>query len=131
MKPLLLISSLSLAFLFSCKSSSEEAAAEPEKESKPAHPWDWIPEDPDLLAGRAIYQVECSGCHDEGEEGAPSLAKADEWATRADKGLDVLLDHAINGFQGPDGKMPARGGTPSLTDQEVTNAVNYMLATPK
>ena len=29
MKPLLLFSSLSLAFLFACKPSSEEAAAEP------------------------------------------------------------------------------------------------------
>ncbi|MGJ8724964.1 MAG: c-type cytochrome [Roseibacillus sp.] len=130
MKPFLLLSCFSLAFLSSCKSSPEEAA-ETEKEIKPEHPWDWIPSDPDLLAGRAIYQIECSGCHDEGEEGAPSLAKAEEWETRSEKGLAVLLDHAINGFQGPDGEMPARGGTPSLTDEEVTNAVNYMLATPK
>jgi len=42
-----------------------------------------------------------------------------------------LLDHGINGFTGSDGEMPARGGTESLTDEEVTNAVKFMLATPK
>ena len=120
-----------LPLLISCKSSSEETAAEEEKDKKPEHPWEWIPEDPALVAGREIYLSECSGCHDEGEEGAPALTKVEEWSTRSDKGLATLLDHAINGFQGPDGKMPARGGTPSLTDEEVTNAVNYMLATPK
>ena len=83
------------------------------------------------MAGREIYLIECSGCHDEGEEGAPALTNAGEWSTRSEKELAVLLDHALNGWQGPDGKMPARGGTPTLTDQEVTNAVNYMLATPK
>lgn len=130
MKPLLLTTCVFAAFVLSCK-TSKETTTEPEKEVKPEHPWDWIPTDPTLLAGREIYQIECSGCHDEGEEGAPSLAKTSEWETRSAKGLAVLLDHAINGFQGPDGEMPARGGTPSLTDEEVTNAVNYMLATPK
>ena len=130
MNSLLLTSCTCAALLFACKSSPEETA-KPDKEEKPEHPWDWVPSDSKLLSGREIYQRECSGCHDEGEEGAPSLAKADEWATRSAKGIDLLLDHAINGFQGPDGKMPARGGTPSLTDQEVTNAVNFMLAAPK
>ena len=95
------------------------------------HPSDWIPGDPLLATGREIYMSECSGCHDEGEEGAPRLSRKEEWDTRMEQGLPVLLDQAINGFQGPDGKMPARGGTPSLTDEEVTLAVNYMLATPK
>ncbi|MEM9079278.1 MAG: c-type cytochrome [Verrucomicrobiota bacterium] len=122
---------LFLCVLAACKSSEEQAAPSPEKEHTPKHPWDWIPEDPDLLAGREVYVIECGLCHDEGEEGAPSLARADEWERREAKGLDVLLDHAINGWQGPDGKMPARGGTPSLTDEQVTLAVNYMLATPK
>lgn len=117
--------------LLSCKSSSEDTAVEKKEDHPPEHPWEWIPQDSNLLAGREIYLMECSGCHDEGEEGAPALTKAEEWTTRSEKGLAVLLDHALNGWQGPDGKMPARGGTPTLTDAEVTNAVNYMLATPK
>jgi len=117
--------------LAACKPSGEQAASAVEEDSHPKHPWDWIPEDEALVAGREVYLAECSFCHDEGEEGAPRLAKKAEWDEREAKGLAVLLDHAINGFQGPDGKMPARGGTDTLTDEEVTNAVNYMLATPK
>lgn len=127
----LLIALLCFPLLMSCKSSPEETTETAPKENKPEHPWDWIPEDATLLAGREIYLMECSGCHNEGEEGAPALTKAKEWKTRSEQELAVILDHAINGFQGPDGKMPARGGTPSLTDEEVTHAVNYMLATPK
>ena len=122
---------LLLPLICSCKPSSEETATNEVKDSKPEYPWKWIPKDSKLFDGREIYLQECSGCHNEGEEGAPALVDAQEWETRTEKGLTVLLDHAINGFQGPDGEMPARGGTPSLTDEEVTNAVSYMLATPK
>lgn len=125
------LSLLCLPLLWSCKPAPDESTEQKPQETKSKHPWDWIPEDSALIAGREIYLIECAGCHDEGEEGAPALTKTEEWQTRSNKGLTVLLDHAINGFQGPDGKMPARGGTPSLTDEEVTNAVNYMLATPK
>ena len=41
----------------------------------------------------------------------------------------VLYSHAIEGFFGPDDTMmPARGGNPDLTDEEVKLAVDYMLA---
>jgi len=129
-KTSLLAASLTSLAILSCKPSSPESS-QVEPEPKIRHPSDWIPEDPLLLTGREIYMNECSGCHDEGEEGAPRLSRKSEWDTRLEQGHDVLLDHAINGFQGPDGRMPPRGGTPSLTDEEVTFAVNYMLATPK
>ncbi len=95
------------------------------------HPWDWEPEESHLIAGRAIYLQECALCHDEGEEGAPALTHVRQWEKRAVKGLDLLVENAINGFVGEDGKMPARGGTETLTDLEVRNAVEYMVATPK
>ncbi|MDQ8192022.1 c-type cytochrome [Roseibacillus persicicus] len=131
MKILPVIVPLGLFILTSCDSPKESDTVSEKSPPPPEHPWDWIPEDPALASGREIYLMECSGCHDEGEEGAPALTKKSEWDTRSEQGLAVLLDHALNGFQGPDGKMPARGGTPSLTDEEVTNAVNYMLAAPK
>ncbi|MEM1083795.1 MAG: c-type cytochrome [Verrucomicrobiota bacterium] len=110
------------------KEQADVAPADVEPE-KPDHPWDLIPDQPDLVAGRQIYLAECALCHNEGEEGAPALVEAEEWKVRADKGLPVLFDHAINGFIGDDGEMPARGGTDSLSDEEVKNAVRYMLAT--
>ena len=127
MRPLLTL--LPLLFLASCGEKKDSTTDNNiEEKPKPHHPWEWEPADPALVAGRQIYLAECSGCHNEGEEGAPSLLDHESWKKREAKGLATLLDHAINGYIGPDGEMPARGGTPSLTDQEVTNAVNYILA---
>jgi len=116
------------ALIASC---SEREAAPPsssEKKETILHPSDWKPADPDLAAGRQIYMVECSLCHDEGEEGAPALSNKKQWSERSSKGLPTLTTHAIEGFIGDDGEMPARGGTDSLTDEEVGQAVRFMLS---
>jgi len=43
--------------------------------------------------------------------------------------MEVLYTHAIQGHFGPDGAlMPARGGNPNLTDEQVKAAVDYMAA---
>jgi len=130
MNPTLVIGTI-LFTLVSCKPTEKEVPPETQKAPAPKHPWDWTPSDPALTAGKETYLLECAGCHNEGEEGAPSLTKAKEWEKREAKGLATLLDHAINGYDGIDGEMPARGGTPSLTDEQVTNAVKFMLNTPK
>ena len=126
-----LVLTLALLTLVSCKSSPTEDSQEASKAEQEEHPDTWTPTDPILLAGQTIYQNECALCHDEGEEGAPRLSKKSQWTKRSAKGLDTLIKHAINGFDGRDGEMPARGGTESLTDEEVTNAVKYMLAFPR
>ena len=120
-----------LAFV-SCqpKKDVETPSASGTKEA-PVHPWDWEPIDSALVAGRKIYLAECSGCHNEGEEGAPALTRSKEWLKRSEQGLATLYDHAIDGFDGPDGEMPARGGTPSLSDEDVKNAVRFMVKAPK
>ena len=118
--------------LVSCKPESNEQVpptAEVKKEA--SHPWDWEPTDSALKAGKVVYLAECASCHNEGEEGAPALTKSKEWAKRKAKGIATLFDHAINGFDGIDGEMPARGSTPSLTDEEVKNAVSFMIESPK
>ena len=46
------------------------------------------------------------------------------WAARFDeKGLEMLVSNAINGLNA----MPARGGNPALTDEQIQAAVEYML----
>jgi len=71
-----------------------------------------------------VYQSVCAACHGTGAAGAPRIQDAAEWRQRfADKGLDTLVQHSIQGFQG----MPARGGNPRLTDEEVSQTVAYML----
>jgi len=73
--------------------------------------------------GEAIYNKACMACHMTGAAGAPIRGKADQWEPRQEKGIDTLYDHAINGFQA----MPAKGGQPGLSDDEVKAAVDYML----
>jgi cytochrome c5 len=41
--------------------------------------------------------------------------------------METLAEHAIVGYQGTMGVMPAKGGNPALSDEEVTAAVQYMV----
>lgn len=78
------------------------------------------------LDGSVIYQNLCAGCHASGAGGAPTLTTA-AWASRIAQGADTLHKHAIEGFTGAAGVMPARGGNPSLTDEQVVAAVDWMM----
>lgn len=82
------------------------------------------------LDGGEIYKNLCGACHTNGVGKAPMLNAAGMGA-RAAKGVDTLYKHAIEGFTGTKGAMPARGGGASLTDDEVKAAVNYMVAQSK
>lgn len=77
------------------------------------------------LDGSVIYNNLCAGCHKAGVGGAPMMGAG--MAARAGKGKDTLYKHAIEGFQGDAGVMPARGGNPALNDDQVKAAVDYML----
>ncbi|MED5296398.1 MAG: c-type cytochrome [Pseudomonadota bacterium] len=73
--------------------------------------------------GEAVYGSICMACHDTGVAGAPKRGDEAAWAERTTKGFDTLLDHALNGFNA----MPARGGNPNLSDEEVHAAVAYLV----
>ena len=78
------------------------------------------------LDGSVIYAQLCGACHTNGAGGAPMLTQA-VWAPRVAKGVDTLVKHAIEGFQGEAGLMPARGGNPSLSDAQVEASVKWMI----
>lgn len=78
------------------------------------------------LDGSVVYQNLCSACHTAGAGGAPKLEKA-AWAARIAQGMDTLNQHAIDGFQGSAGIMPARGGNPALNDEQVRATVQWMV----
>lgn len=85
-----------------------------------------------LRQGRRIWLGTCEACHGYGVAGAPIPMKAGDWAERVVKPKEVLYDHAINGFFGPDDTMmPERGGNPGLSDEEVMRAVDYMVELAK
>jgi len=72
--------------------------------------------------GEEIVKLQCSKCHAEGLHGAPRIDDRDAWVPRMKQGLDATVRSAINGHGG----MPARGGLPDLTDNEMRAAIVYM-----
>ena len=81
--------------------------------------------------GKTIYDNLCHTCHEAGIAGAPKVADKAAWGPRISQGDQTLVAHAINGYQGKSGVMPARGGNPSLTDDQVKAAVSWMIAQSK
>ena len=80
-----------------------------------------------VLDGEGVYNAACTACHGPGIAGAPKTGDATAWAPRIDKGMDTLVQHAIEGFQGDAGYMPPRGGYSNLSDEQVRDAVQYMV----
>ena len=78
--------------------------------------------------GQQVYNAGCVACHGAGIAGAPRVGDKGAWTDRIAAGLDTLVAHAIDGFQGSQGMMPAKGGNPSLSDEEVRAVVEYMVA---
>lgn len=87
-----------------------------------------VPDQARLALGHATYADTCQNCHGGNKAtGAPKVTSLRAWEPRLAKGLDVLIDHALNGFIGPKyTEMPPRGANPDLTDAEVAAAVLFM-----
>ncbi len=77
------------------------------------------------LKGQAVFEASCIACHGEGIAGAPKFGDKAAWGPRIAHGYKSLVDHAINGFTGKAGTMPAKGGG-NYEDVEVARAVAYM-----
>lgn len=78
--------------------------------------------------GKSLYGKTCALCHAAGVAGAPKPGDKADWAPRIAQGNDMLYKHAIEGFNGAKGAMPARGGNPALKDDEVKAVVDFMVA---
>jgi len=81
----------------------------------------------ELAAGKKIYTAKCFTCHGTGAAGAPRLTDA-SWTERKEQGINILMDHALKGFKGMKGYMPAKGGDATLLDEEVSASVQYMVS---
>lgn len=78
-------------------------------------------------SGDKVYRQACGLCHDNGLGGAPAIGDKAAWADRIAQGRELLIEHAINGFQGETGVMPPKGGQAQLSSDAVSAAVDYML----
>jgi len=59
--------------------------------------------------------------------GAPKAGDKAAWAPRIAQGLPTLHEHANKGIRA----MPAKGGNPALSDDQVNAAVDYMVSLAK
>jgi cytochrome c5 len=76
-----------------------------------------------VVDGAEVYGGLCKTCHDAGVADAP-IKGSELMATReTERGLDGLVQNAINGLNA----MPPRGGNPTLTDEQIQAAVEFML----
>ncbi|MBN8727716.1 MAG: cytochrome c5 family protein [Xanthomonadales bacterium] len=81
--------------------------------------------------GKTIYDNVCHACHTAGVAGAPKVGDKGDWAARLAEGEATLDKHAIEGFTGKTGVMPARGGNPALSDEQVKAAVAWIMEQSK
>ena len=70
-----------------------------------------------------VYNTVCMACHDTGAAGSPKRGDKAAWAPRLTQGMATLYEHSLNGIRG----MPAKGGNPKLSDDEVKSAVDYIV----
>lgn len=72
--------------------------------------------------GAEVYQSTCTECHGEGKFNAPQFADKKRWKKLVGEGLNDLVPAALRGIR----QMPAKGGNPALSDEEVARAVIFM-----
>lgn len=77
----------------------------------------------EALSAEEVVAQACAACHQSGVMEAPKIGNQEDWGARAEQGIDTLVDHALNGIR----SMPARGGNPNLSDDEVRSATLLML----
>ena len=81
------------------------------------------PAQPADRSGKAVVDATCRDCHGPGKDGAPRIGDAKAWSARAAQGLGALTEHAIAGIR----RMPAHGGSSTLTDIDLARAITYMV----
>ena len=70
------------------------------------------------------YTQSCAACHNSGAAGAPRMGNAADWSARLEKGMDVLVEHTINGFNNV---MPPKGMCFTCSDDDLKALVQYIL----
>lgn len=103
----------------------------PGEEQQSSAPTVAVPAEPEPVAaamsGPQVYNTACLTCHGTGLAGAPVVGDAAQWVERIAQGTATLKQHALQGYSGGIGYMPAKGGRIDLSDAEVEAAVDYMV----
>ncbi|WP_412731125.1 c-type cytochrome [Catenovulum maritimum] len=70
-----------------------------------------------------IFNSSCTACHTAGVLGAPKPNNASDWKPRLEQGMDVVLEHAIKGFNA----MPPKGTCMACSDDEIKAVIEFMI----
>jgi cytochrome c5 len=73
-------------------------------------------------SGEEVVKGVCAMCHAAGLMESPKIGDKAQWQPRIAQGYETLTQHAIAGIR----NMPARGGNPDLSDNEIAAAVAVM-----
>lgn len=76
-----------------------------------------------IAGGEQTYQSYCIACHAAGVAGAPKLGDKAAWAPRIEMGVDALTATVISGK----GAMPPKGACAACSDDDLRQAVQYMM----
>lgn len=77
--------------------------------------------------GKSVYDNYCSGCHATGGGGAPMFGDSGAWEPILKHNIADVYTNAIKGKGG----MPAKGTCLSCTEQDIKDAVDYMVIAAK
>lgn len=82
-----------------------------------------------LINGKTVYEQTCITCHgDDGTGGMPGVPDMTESGGSLEKPDEVLKHNIISGMQSPGVAiaMPAWGGNPALTENQIDAVITYM-----
>lgn len=69
-----------------------------------------------------IYATNCAVCHGMAGTGAPLSGKLADWQQRSNKGMETMLNNAMDGYQ----SMPAMGGCFDCSEQDFRQLIGFM-----
>jgi cytochrome c5 len=78
-----------------------------------------MPADPALAQ---VYDSSCKLCHANPASGAPLTGDRAAWSPRIAQGVDTLLDHSINGYNG----MPPMGLCMQCSEAQFVALIGFM-----
>lgn len=70
-----------------------------------------------------LFDSHCFSCHGTGWDNAPVIGDVFAWEDRLGKGIDVLLEHTIKGFN----TMPPKGNCFDCSDAELKAVVEFLI----
>lgn len=80
---------------------------------------DLVPQDARLAE---LYELSCKICHADPKNGAPLTGDKAAWRPLMKKGMDVLLDNVLNGFEG----MPPLGQCFECQQEDFERMIRFM-----